>query len=37
MEAIMKKALTILTLTLFLIVTAGYVFAEEMAKEGTVS
>ena len=33
----MKKALMLLTLTLCLIVSAGYVFAEEMPKEGTES
>jgi hypothetical protein len=33
----MKKALMLLTLTLCLIVSVGYVFAEEMQKEGTVS
>jgi hypothetical protein len=33
----MKKALMLSTLTLFLIVSAGYVFAEEMPKEGTAS
>lgn len=31
----MKKALTIIILTLFFLVTAGTVFAEEMAKEGS--
>jgi hypothetical protein len=33
----MKKAFMILILTLFLLVTAGNVFCEEMAKEGTDS
>jgi len=33
----MKKAMMLSTLALFLIVSAGYVFAEEMPKEGTVS
>ena len=33
----MKKAFMILILTLFLLVTAGNVFCEEMAKEGTLS
>jgi hypothetical protein len=33
----MKKALMLSTLTLFLIVSAGYVFAEEMPKEGSTS
>ena len=33
----MKKVLTVLTITILLVVMAGYVFAEEMAKEGTTS
>ena len=33
----MKKAFMILILTPFLLVTAGNVFCEEMAKEGTIS
>ena len=33
----MKKAFIILALTLFLIVTVGNVFSEEMAKEGLLS
>jgi len=33
----MKKTLTIIILTLFFLATAGTVFAEEMAKEGSTS
>ena len=33
----MKKTLTILTLTLFLLTTSGFAFGEEMAKEGAIS
>lgn len=33
----MKKALTMLALTLFLLATAGFVFGAEMAKEGSGS
>ena len=33
----MKKALMMLILTLFLLTTAGNVFGEEMAKEGTIA
>jgi len=36
-EVVMKKAFMILILTLFLLVTAGNVFCEELAKEGTGS
>jgi len=33
----MKKALTIIILTFFFLVTAATVFSEEMAKEGSIS
>ncbi len=36
-EIVIKKTFMMLILTLFLLVTAGNVFCEEMAKEGTLS